>query len=76
MRLTVLAFVLLPVAAQAQETTITIPTEPVAQTQSCPDGFAWDSAANACAIPAQSDMTTHAGGKMGCSYSAVREVTS
>lgn len=75
MRLTVLALVLLPVAAQAQNTTITLPTAPVAQTQTCPAGFVWDGAAGACAIPSDAD-TTQAGGKSGCSYSAAREVTS
>jgi len=75
MRLTVLAFVLLPVAAQAQETTITIPTEPVAQTQTCPDGLAWDATANACAAPAQA-QTMPAGGHSCGGGMAARDVTS
>lgn len=75
MRLTVIALVMLPVAAQAQNTTITLPTAPVAQTQTCPAGFVWNGAAGACAIPTDADAT-HAGGKMGCGYSAAREVTS
>ena len=78
MRLSVLAFVLLPVAAQAQETKITIPTEPVAQTQTCPVGFEWDADAGNCALVAQSTRPTDMLGEpAGCGFGhAAREVTS
>ena len=78
MRLSVLAFALLPVAAQAQEATITIPTDPVAQTQTCPVGFAWDADAGNCALVAQSSSPVDMlGGPAGCGQGhAAREVTS
>ena len=77
MRLTVLAFAFLPVAVHAQETTITIPTEPVAQSQTCPAGMVWDSAANACDMPAAASRPVDMMGKPhGCSGNAAREVTS
>ena len=77
MRLTVLALTLLPVAAQAQNTTLPTPTEPVAQAQSCPVGMSWDAAAGACADMADGHSPMQAlGGKSGCNYGAAREVTS
>ena len=78
MRFTVLAFVLCPLAAQAQDTTITLPADDVAQSQSCPVGMVWSAEANACAIAAQSgrpmDMLGEPGGC--ASGHAAREVTS
>lgn len=50
MRLTILAFALLPAAAYAQETTLPVPQAPAAQTQSCPVGMVWDADAAACAL--------------------------
>ncbi len=73
MRLTVLAFAMLPMAAVAQNTTLPNPTEPVAQSQTCPAGTAWDAGAGACTTTSQS--ATPAQGS-GCSHGAAREVTS
>lgn len=50
MRLTVLAFAILPMAAHAQETTLPTPQAPVGQSQSCPVGMVWDADAAACAV--------------------------
>ena len=77
MRLTVLALAMLPMAAHAQNTTLPAPTEPVAQSQSCPVGTAWSEAAGACAevADATSPMKGLSGGS-GCNYGAAREVTS
>ena len=76
MRLTVLALALLPAAAQAQNATTPAPTEPLAQTQSCPAGSAWDAGTGACAVLSDAGKTHNAMGGSGCSYSAAREVTS
>ena len=76
--LTLFAIALMPAAAVAQETTITIPTEPVAQSQTCPVGFAWDADAGNCALVAQSSSPVDMlGGPAGCGKGhAAREVTS
>ena len=77
MRLTVLALTILPFAAQAQETTLPAPSEPLAQSQACPVGMTWNAAAQACGIGG--DATTPAQslpGQSGCSGSMAREVTS
>ena len=78
MRLTVLAFALLPVAAQAQDTTITLPTDEAAQSQSCPVGMIWNTELNACDMPVQSSRPIDRMGEpSGCeSEHAAREVTS
>lgn len=73
MRLTVLALAMLPAAAFAQNTTLPAPTEPVAQSQTCPAGTAWDANAGACASTSQSAVPAMGSG---CSFSAAREVTS
>jgi len=75
MRLAVLAFVSLPVAVHAQETTITIPTEPVAQTQTCPEGMVWNEGANACAMPNQSQTTAVGGHSCGGGMAAREEMS-
>jgi hypothetical protein len=75
MRLAVLALILLPVAAQAQNTTTQ--TAPLAQGQSCPVGMAWDSAAGACADLADASSPLKGlGGPSGCAHGAAREVMS
>ena len=77
MRLTVLAFALLPMVATAQETTLPTPTEPLAQAQSCPVGMAWDAAASACAqVTETASPLKGLGEGSGCNYGAAREVTS
>ena len=77
MRLTVLALAMLPVTAFAQETTLPAPTEPVAQSQGCPVGMAWDDAAGACAAAANASSPLKSmGGQSGCSHNATREITS
>jgi hypothetical protein len=78
MRLTVLAFVVLPVAAHAQENVITLPTEEAAQSQSCPAGMIWNTEANACAMAVQTSRPMDRLGEPGgCSSEhAAREVTS
>ena len=78
MRLTVLAFVLLPVAAQAQENVITLPTKEAAQSQSCPVGMIWNTEANACDMTVQTSRPMDRLGEPGgCSSEhAAREVTS
>lgn len=73
MRLTVLAFAMLPMAAFAQDATLPTPTEPVAQAQTCPAGTTWDAGAGACAPTSQSPMPVEGSG---CSHGAAREVTS
>ena len=77
MRLTVLAFALLPMSAVAQEVTLPAPTEPVTQSQSCAVGMAWDSGAQACVAAAETaspmkGLSDHSG----CNYGAAREVMS
>lgn len=77
MRLTVLAFTLLPLAAHAQNTTLPAPTEPLAQTQSCPVGTTWDAGAATCAdVTEAASPLKGSGDHSGCSYGAAREVTS
>ncbi len=78
MRLTALAFILLPVAAQAQETILPTPNAPVAQAQSCPVGMQWDAGAGACAMaPGDATPIQSLPGGVGCSgHWAAREVTS
>ena len=77
MRLTVLAFTLLPMAAHAQSTTLPTPTEPLAQAQSCPVGMAWDAGQNACAqVTETASPLKGLGEHSGCNYGAAREVTS
>ena len=77
MRLAILAFTLLPVAAHAQSTTLPTPTEPAAQAQSCPVGMSWDAAAGACSQGAETASPLKGlGGHSGCNGSAAREVTS
>ena len=78
MRLTVLAFVLLPVAAQAEENIITLPTDQAAQSQSCPAGMIWNMDLNACDMPVQTSRPLDRLGEPGgCSSEhAAREVTS
>lgn len=77
MRLTVLAFALLPMAAHAQETTLPAPAEPMAQAQTCPVGMTWSAAANACAVGAEDATPAQSlPGKSGCGRGAAHEVTS
>lgn len=77
MRLTVLALTLLPMAATAQNTTLPAPTEPLAQSQSCPVGTTWDAASSACAeVTEAASPMKGLGGDSGCNYGAAREVTS
>ncbi|KQI71445.1 hypothetical protein AN191_12540 [Loktanella sp. 5RATIMAR09] len=73
MRLTVLAFAMLPATAFAQDTALPTPSNPVAQSQTCPAGTAWDANAAACASTSQSVVPAMGSG---CSYGAAREVTS
>ena len=75
MRLTVLALTLLPVAAHAQSTTLPAPTEPLAQSQSCPVGMTFDATAGACTM-ADEQVATPLKSGSGCSYGAHREVMS
>lgn len=77
MRLTILAFALLPMAATAQEATVPAPTEPLAQSQSCPVGMAWDAGMAACAqVTETASPLKGLGEGSGCNYGAAREVTS
>lgn len=77
MRLAILAFVMLPLAAHAQETTLPAPTEPVANSQCCPVGITWNAAAQACGIGADNATPAQSlPGQSGCSGSMAREVTS
>lgn len=77
MRIAVLALAMVPMAAHAQSTTLPTPTEPVAQSQSCPTGMTWDAAAQSCALSNEAASPVQAlPGKSGCSYGAAREVTS
>ena len=77
MRLTVLAFVVLPMATYAQDTTVPNPQAPVGQSQSCPVGMVWDPGAAACAVsndtssPINDLSIDH-----DCGYAAPREVMS
>lgn len=74
MRLTILAFAMLPAMAHAQSTTLPAPSDTVAQ--SCPVGMTFNSATQSCGLmPATTPMPA-ASGKSGCGYSAAREVTS
>ncbi|WP_341365465.1 hypothetical protein [Yoonia sp. BS5-3] len=77
MRLTVLAFVMLSFAAQAQETALPSPEGPAAQSQSCPVGMVWDQNAAACAVASGgaspiNDLSI----EHDCDYGAPREVMS
>jgi hypothetical protein len=68
---------MLPLAAQAQNTTVPTPTEPLAQSQSCPVGMAWDVAAQSCAEATENASPVNGlSGGSGCNYGAAREVTS
>ena len=77
MRLTLFALAMLPLGAQAQETTTPAPVEPLAQSQSCPVGMAWDATAQACAMShdSASPMNDLPAGS-DCNYGAPREVMS
>ena len=77
MRHIVLALALLPVAAQAQNTTLPAPVEPNAQAQSCPVGMTWDAGAGACAeaMDAASPLKG-LGEPHGCNYGTAREIMS
>lgn len=74
MRLTILAFAMLPFAAQAQTTTVPAPADTVAQ--SCPVGMSFNSATQSCGLTPTTTPMPAASGKTGCGYSAAREVTS
>ncbi|MEL6682124.1 MAG: hypothetical protein AAFQ09_05705 [Pseudomonadota bacterium] len=75
MRLTILAFAMLPATAFAQETTLPTPTAPVAQ--SCAVGMTWDAGVQACVELAESSSPMKGlSGHSGCNYDAAREVTS
>jgi hypothetical protein len=76
MRLTLFVLVMLPIGAQAQETT-SAPAAPLAQSQSCPVGMAWDATAQVCAMShdGASPMKDLSNGS-NCNYSAPREVMS
>ncbi len=77
MRLTILAFALLPAAAHAQETTLPTPQAPVAQSQSCPVGMVWDQGAAACAVANDaSSPINNLSIDHDCGYAAPREVMS
>ncbi|MDX8348152.1 hypothetical protein SLH49_09150 [Cognatiyoonia sp. IB215446] len=77
MRLTVLAFVMLPMAAFAQNTTLPAPTEPIAQSQTCAVGTTWDAGLQTCvAVTDTSSPLKDLSGHGGCNYGAAREVTS
>ncbi len=77
MRLTVLAVALMPMAAYAQDTTLPAPTEPLAQSQSCPVGMVWSDAAGACDVAGEgSSPVTDLGMPAGCEHGAAREVMS
>ena len=77
MRLTLFALVMLPLGAQAQETKLPAPVAPLAQSQSCPVGMAWDATAQACAMShdSASPMNDLPGGS-DCNYGANREIMS
>ncbi len=69
MRLAVLALTLLPLAAQAQETT--------APTLTCPVGTTWDATAGTCAaVTGAASPLDGLKERSGCSHGAAREVTS
>jgi hypothetical protein len=75
MRLTILAFALLPAVAQAQNTTVVAPDTSVAQ--SCPVGMSWDADAQSCGLA--SEGTTPIDGLPGgasCHTGTAREVMS
>lgn len=74
MRLAILAFVVLPLAAQAQETTLPAPTEPAAQ--SCPVGMTFNAATQSCGLSPETSTMPAASDGYGCSGSMAREVTS
>jgi len=77
MRLTVLAFAILPMTAFAQEATLPAPTEPVAQSQTCAVGTAWDAGLQTCvAVNGTASPLKGLSGHSGCNYGAAREVTS
>ena len=78
MRLSILAFMCLPVAGFAEETIITLPEVNAAQSQSCPVGMTWNAESGACAMEAQSGRPTDMLGEPGgcASQHATREVTS
>lgn len=74
MRLAILAFVVLPLAAQAEETTLPLPSEPVAQ--SCPAGMTFNTATQSCGLSPETSTVPAASDGHGCSGSMAREVTS
>ena len=77
MRHIVLALALLPMAAQAQNTTLPAPVEPKAQAQSCPVGMTWDAGAGACAEATDAASPLKGLGEPhGCNYGTAREVMS
>lgn len=76
MRLAILAFVMLPLAAQAQETTLPQPMEPAANIQSCPVGMTFNAATQSCGQSPESSSMPAASDGYGCGGSMAREVTS
>lgn len=77
MRLAIFALTLLPVAAQAQSTTLTTPLAPAAQAQTCPVGTSWNAASGSCAAMTEAGSVMDGlKGRSGCSHGAAREVTS
>ena len=77
MRLTILAFALLPVAAHAQNTDLIEPSTPLTQSQSCPVGMAWDVGARSCAMASEGASPIQGlPGQVGCHGDATREVMS
>ncbi len=77
MRLTILAFVLLPVAAQAQSATDPLQAPQAQNKQSCAVGMVWDQGTQSCLVaednasPVQSLPERH-----NCGGGAPRSVTS
>ena len=63
MRLTILAFALLPMGALAQNLTDAPLVEEVQQSQSCSDGAVWDSTTQSCVVAEQA--LTPADGMLG-----------
>lgn len=77
MRLTILAFAVLPIAAHAQNAELTAPTAPLAQSQSCPVGMTWDAGAQSCAVASEGTSPIQGlPGQVGCHTGTAREVMS
>ena len=71
MRLTVIALIMLPMSALAQDASTDAPQ------QSCPVGMTWDADGQSCIVAADgSSPLQELPGHVGCGKSAARQVTS